>query len=251
MNVRLPQRAHRSGRRFGARRADAAGRPSRQRSDADPGVRDGLLLLARGQQRQVKVMIMSGKASRLPRLVRLVVGRNQLRRPYDRTEGAVLVALAGAFLAAVAGASIRGAYLYQSHLAGAARLRQVAAVLTHQATAVNRLALVGQARARWSIPGGQERSGVLTSVTAPGIASAGMGARIPVWLNRHGQPAVPPPGQALLIFDAVLLAAAAAAGAAAGLLTIYGLCRLALDRRRLAAWESAWTLTGPRWTSRH
>lgn len=108
-----------------------------------------------------------------------------------------------------------------------------------------------QARARWSIPGGQERSGVLTSVTAPGIASAGMGARVPVWLNRHGQPAVPPPGQALLIFDAVLLAAAAAAGAAAGLLTIYGLCRLALDRRRLAAWESAWTLTGPRWTSRH
>ena len=28
MNVRLPQRAHRSSRRFGARRADAAGRPS-------------------------------------------------------------------------------------------------------------------------------------------------------------------------------------------------------------------------------
>jgi hypothetical protein len=54
-----------------------------------------------------------------------------------------------------------------------------------------------------------------------------------------------------MIFDAVLLAAAAAAGAAAGLLTIYGLCRLALDRRRLSAWESAWTLTGPRWTSRH
>ena len=165
----------------------------RQCSDVDPGVWVGLLLLARGQQRQVKVMIMSGKASRLPRLVRLVAGRNQLQRSYDKIEGAVLVALAG----------------------------------------------------------GQERSGELTSVTAPGIASAGMGARVPVWLNRHGQPAVPPPGQALLIFDAVLLAAAAAAGAAAGLLTIYGLCRLALDRRRLAAWESAWTLTGPRWTSRH
>jgi hypothetical protein len=25
---------------------------------------------------------------------------------------------------------------------------------------------------------------------------------------------------------------------------------LALDKRRLAAWESAWTATGPRWTSR-
>ena len=194
---------------------------------------------------------MNGKTRRLPRLVRLVVGRNQLRRPYDRIEGAVLVALAAAFIAAVVEASILGAHLYQSHLASAARLRQVAGVLTQQGPAVNNLAPVVQARARWPIPGGQERSGVLTSVTVPGIASAAVGARVPVWLNRHGQPAVPPPGQALMIFDAVLLAAAAAAGAAAGLLTIYGLCRLGLDRRRLAAWESAWTLTGPRWTSRH
>jgi hypothetical protein len=92
---------------------------------------------------------------------------------------------------------------------------------------------------------------VLTSVTAPGISSAAVGARIPVWLNRQGQPAVPPVGQALMIFDALLAAAAAAAGAAAGPLTIYRLCSLALARRRLAAWESAWTLTGPRWTSRH
>jgi hypothetical protein len=35
------------------------------------------------------------------------------------------------------------------------------------------------------------------------------------------------------------------------LLVCYGLCRLVLDRRRLAAWESAWSLTGPRWTTRH
>jgi hypothetical protein len=220
-------------------------------SDADPGVRTGLLLLARGRQRQVKVMIMNGKARRRPRLVRLMVGRNQLRRPYDRIEGAVLVALAAAFLAAVVGASILGAHLYQSHLASAARLRQVAAVLTQEGAVVNRLAPVAQARVRWPIPGGQERSGVLTSVTAPGISSAAVGARIPVWLNRQGQPVVRPVGQALMIFDALLAAAAAAAGAAAGLLTIYRLCRLALDRRRLAAWESAWTLTGPRWTSRH
>jgi hypothetical protein len=191
-------------------------------------------------------MIMNGKTRRLPRLVRLVVGRNQLRRPYDRVEGAVLVALAAAFLAAVVGASILGAHLYQSHLASAARLRHVAGVLRQQGPAVNNLAPVGQARVRWPIPGGQERSGVLTSVIAPGISSAAVGARVSVWLNRQGQPAVPPPGQALMIFGAVVLAAAAAVGAAAGLLTIYGFCRLALDWRRLAAWDSAWTLTGPR-----
>ena len=28
------------------------------------------------------------------------------------------------------------------------------------------------------------------------------------------------------------------------------LCRLVLDRRRLAAWASAWSLTGPRWSTR-
>jgi hypothetical protein len=100
------------------------------------------------------------------------------------------VALTAAFIAAVVGASILGAHLYQSHLAGAARLHHVAGVLTQQGPAVNNLAPVGQARARWPIPGGQERSGVLTSVTAPGIASAVVGARVSVWLNRHGQPAV-------------------------------------------------------------
>jgi hypothetical protein len=30
----------------------------------------------------------------------------------------------------------------------------------------------------------------------------------------------------------------------------YALCRRALDRRRLGAWESAWKRTGPSWTTR-
>jgi len=42
--------------------------------------------------------------------------------------------------------------------------------------------------------------------------------------------------------------------AVAGLaLVLYGLARAArrlLDRRRLAAWESAWTTIGPQWTRR-
>ena len=31
---------------------------------------------------------------------------------------------------------------------------------------------------------------------------------------------------------------------------VYALCRVVLDRRRLAAWESAWNRTGPSWTTR-
>ena len=53
-----------------------------------------------------------------------------------------------------------------------------------------------------------------------------------------------------MMVGAVLMALAVAAVIAAGLLIPYRLCRLVLDRRRLAAWESAWALTGPRWTSR-
>jgi membrane protein DedA with SNARE-associated domain len=53
-----------------------------------------------------------------------------------------------------------------------------------------------------------------------------------------------------MMVGAALMALAVAAGIAAGLLIPYWLGRLVLDRRRLAAWESAWALTGPRWSSR-
>jgi hypothetical protein len=39
-------------------------------------------------------------------------------------------------------------------------------------------------------------------------------------------------------------------GAGVVFVIFYALWRLALDRRRLAVWESAWSLTGPRWTTR-
>jgi hypothetical protein len=39
--------------------------------------------------------------------------------------------------------------------------------------------------------------------------------------------------------------------AAAVLLTIcYGVCRVILERHRLARWESAWSAVGPQWTRR-
>jgi hypothetical protein len=57
-------------------------------------------------------------------------------------------------------------------------------------------------------------------------------------------------GQVFMIAVALITAVITAAGAAAGLLICYGLCRVALDQRGLAARESAWASTGPRWTSR-
>jgi hypothetical protein len=185
------------------------------------------------------------------RLARLLAGRNPLRRPHDRIEGATIVVLTAAFLATLAWASLLGARLYQSQLAAAAGLRPVTAILTQDGPRPDiRLVPAGQVLAHWPGPGGREKSGVLEAVTAPGISGAAAGARVLVWLNRGGQPVAPPPGRALMMVGAVLMALAVAAVIAAGLLIPYRLCRLVLDRRRLAAWESAWALTGPRWTSR-
>jgi hypothetical protein len=198
---------------------------------------------------------MSGEARGLigpiQRAARLLAGRNPLRRPHDRIEGAAILVLTVAFLATMVWASFLGARLYQSQLAGAAQLRPATAILTQDGPRPGlRLVPTGQVLARWPAPGGHEKSGVLGAVTTPGISGAVAGARVLVWLNRLGQPAVPPPGRASMMVGAVLMALAVAAGIAAGLLIPYRLCCLVLERRRLAAWESAWALTGPRWANR-
>lgn len=187
---------------------------------------------------------------RMSRLVRWLARRNALRRPVDRIEGAVLVALSAAFLVAVAVAAILGTHTYQSQRAASAGLRPAVAVLIQAGPFYGSLAHLGRAEARWRDREGGEQSGMLTTVTTPAIIGAAAGARIPVWLDRSGQPAAPPGGQVAMIVNALAVGAAAAGGAGVALLISYALCRLALDRRRLAAWESAWSLTGPRWTTR-
>lgn len=149
---------------------------------------------------------------RISRLRRMLAGSNTLRRPVDRIEGAILMALLAVFGVAVAVASIVGSHTYQS-----------------QHTAA---------------------PGLLTTATVPGIAGAAAGSRIPIWLNRLGQPAAPPSGQAVMMIYALVTAGAVTAIAGVALLAAYAVGRHALDRRRLAAWEIAWARTGPSWTAR-
>src|SRR5712691_5957688 len=199
-------------------------------------------------------MIMNVKARgatrRMSGLVRLLAGRNALRRPVDRIEGVVLAALSASFLVAVAVASILSAHTYQSQRVASVGVRPAVAVLIQAGPFYSSVAHLGQAGARWRDPGGGEQFGVLTTATTPSIIGAAAGARIPVWLDRSGQPVAPPGGQVAMIVNALAVRAGAAGGAVAALLICYALCRLALDRRRLAAWESTWSLTGPRWTTR-
>ena len=163
---------------------------------------------------------------RISRLVRWLAGRNALRRPVDRIEGTVLVVLTAAFLVAVAAASVLGARTYQSQRAASAGLRPAVAVLSQAAPLLYQgLAQRGQAEARWRDPDGSEQSGVLTISTAPGLLGAAAGARIPVWLDRTGQPVAPPGGQLVMIVNALAPSTAVVGAAGITVLACYGLCR--------------------------
>jgi len=188
--------------------------------------------------------------TRAVRLARLLIGPNRLRRPCDRLEGLLVMLLAAAFLAAAAAAPYVGERFYGSQRADAARLHAATAVLTQSGQSGSYMASVGEATARWRAPDGRPQKGILTTITAPGVSGAKDGARVLVWLTESGQPGDPPVGAAQSLFCSVVVAIGAVCGAVIVLLLCYGLGRLALDRRRLAAWASEWSLTGPRWTTR-
>jgi hypothetical protein len=184
---------------------------------------------------------------RISRLARMLARRNPLRRPIDRFEGLVLVLLTAIFGVAVAVAAFVGTHTYQSQQA-AEHLQPAVAVLVQPGPSAGSLPRVGQAQARWESRGG-ERSGVLTTVTVPAISGAAAGTRVAVWLGPSGQPAAPPPGQAVMIIYALITAGAVTGVAGVALLIVYALVRYLLDRRRLARWETAWASIGPSWTA--
>jgi hypothetical protein len=187
----------------------------------------------------------------LRRLGRLLLGRNELRRAADRIEAAVIVFLAAAFLTAVAAATCLAGHLYQSEHTAAARLRPTAAVLSQPGpgaatTTADTTATTG---ASWRLPNRTERSGALTTQTAPAIYYAPAGTEVQIWLNRSGEPVAPPPTSEDMILTALCAGFTIAVAAAVAFIICYRLCRMALDRHRLTRWESAWAAVGPHWTS--
>jgi hypothetical protein len=204
---------------------------------------------ARWSWDEAEVVIMTGR-TRAVLLARLLFGRNKLRRRSDRLEGAAVVLLSAVFLAALACAPYFGDWLYHSQREDAAHLHLATAVLTRAGASDSYLTAEGEATAWWRAPDGRKQEGILTTVTAPGISGASAGTRVRVWLTDSGQPESAPVGSAQSLFASVVVAIAAVCCAAIALLSCYGLCRLALSRRRLAAWAADWSLTGPRWTTR-
>jgi hypothetical protein len=198
---------------------------------------------------------MNGKVrqgdGRLARPARLIFGRNELRRPCDRIEGALLLAVSAAFLTVLALAALLAGHIYNSQRAAAACLRPTVAILSEPGPAVANATAQVQAQATWRLADGAKRSGLLTASTAPAIDDARAESTVPVWLNRTGDPQPPPPAQDEIVANALTAGAVLSTGAGALLAFCCWLARRALDRHRLARWERAWAATGPRWTRRH
>jgi hypothetical protein len=97
--------------------------------------------------------------------------------------------------------------------------------------------------ARWTADG-RPRAGLV-----PATSGTRAGSTVPVWLDPSGHVRIPPltADQAQ---NRAITAAAAALAALAVLLAGLGVAgRCVLNRRRLAAWDAAWQLTGPRWST--
>jgi hypothetical protein len=184
---------------------------------------------------------------------RLWPDRNPLRRASDRVEALIMGALLLVFLAGAPLLAIwagRSADDSMRHLAKSqASSRYVAATLLRTVPPPQHddFGSTGSshARASWTGPDGQHRTG---TVAAP--AGARAGSKVMIWTDKSGQQAGAPLPRGQVAGQAFL--AGTFAVATYGLLLICAglLARARLDRRRLAAWDSEWQVAGPLWSSR-
>ena len=79
-------------------------------------------------------------------------------------------------------------------------------------------------------------------------AGARKGSTAPLWINASGAVASPPPDQRTIAGDVCIAVVVTCLASLLVLLVLGRLTRLALDRRRLSAWEAEWQTTGPRWS---
>jgi hypothetical protein len=163
--------------------------------------------------------IRPGRPRGFVRLARaLGLDRNPLRRATDRAEAWIRVGLLGIFL--IAGPMAALAAGHWAYHAGITVARVPAAPPQHVKPAD-----VRQAPATTDLP------------------TSGPGGR--AWAGARGENTAPS-GRT----DEVLTAVMALAALALVLLVVLRLALALLSRRRLAAWETAWSKAGPQWSKR-
>ena len=167
----------------------------------------------------------------------------------------IRVGLLAAFLAGGPLAAIgAGHWMYHAGMtearAQAADRHSARAVLLEPARPAVTTAASGgddQARAlaQWQGPGPAPHTGeVLATSGSPA------GSTVTVWLDASGKLTRPPlqPGQ--VTDRTIAVAALAPAVLALSLVTALRLAQRLADRRRLAAWDAAWSTVGAQWTRR-
>lgn len=178
--------------------------------------------------------------------------RNPLRRRWDRVEAAIVAVLIAGFLAGspLAALSAEGwahGVARRVQQAQQAAWHQVPAVLAatapSPASAGYGGAVLSWVRATWTAPDGVRRVGDV--LADPGARA---GSRVLVWVDSAGKLT----GAPLLdhqVAEQAALAAVVAAALLGMVLMAAGLgARWVLDTRRLAAWDTEWRVTGPRWS---
>jgi len=177
--------------------------------------------------------------------------RNPLRRPSDRAETLVGIWLLVAFAVAaplVAHAAATRAYTAAQHA------RSVALVTRHQVTAVTlqkapseistpyALITTSWVNASWTAPDGHQRTGEIRVAD-----NTPKGASERIWVTASGDVTPPPLSESVFASIANMVAL----GSILVLVVLYLATRITmgylLNRRRMAAWESDWKTTEPRW----
>jgi len=187
----------------------------------------------------------SGRIARFGRRVR--PGRNPVARTGDRVEAfLLLLAVVGAFLAIPFAAALGS----ETYAAQNARAEQERAT-RHPATAVSLAAASPQpystdgagapaaettVQAAWFDARGIRHTGdVLTDPGSPA------GARIPIWLDQHGELAGQPLSASTSAADGVFAAILLWVAITGALAALYGTARFVLTRFHAAAWDRAWS----------
>jgi hypothetical protein len=178
---------------------------------------------------------------------RLGLDGNPLRRRTDKIAVCVAALLVVGFLMGAPVVSMVAIGAAGRMAAGqqARSWRQVSAVVLKAAPTPPAWELSGYSwvRARWIAPDGRARAGQIpvgTAVTA--------GQTVRVWVDPAGTPTGPPPNPGAVVADQAAAALAALVTLGVTLLCLTCAGRWALDRRRLANWETEWAAVGPQWT---
>jgi hypothetical protein len=181
--------------------------------------------------------------------------RHPLRRGTDVAEAWITVgllavlALAAPLLAWWAAGTAYDRGLQEAQVAQGERV-QVNAVLMEDASTSTRVPYTVardhvQVLARWYAPDSTVRVG---QIVPNSVGRAGTVVRI--WIDATGNVVPPPPGHQQVLGQAISIGVGTMLGIACGIGAVRLGVRRALDRRRMARWQLAWTQVEPQWSGR-